>query len=273
MYSCFHSVGLPALSIEDVIRRVARAGYGAIELNAETLPWAPPHVTPETTGERRAAIVDLCKTSGISIPAVGAHVEMVGAEKASRQSAIAFVEGCIDLARDLGAPIVHILSGPVAAGSSEAEAKRWFAAAVEQTVAYAEARDVQLGIEAIVGHAFRSVDDYHQLARDLPGVNFYVNFDPSHLEVQGENPARVIDELADRINHVHLKDGKGRYPDFSFPPLGEGAIDFHGLVSGLRKAGYAGAMSLEYEAQVYGYDLTEEQIVDGGLAYLKALGI
>lgn len=273
MYSCFHSVGLPELSIDEVIRRIARAGYNAVELNAETLPWASPHVTPETTAEQRMAIVDLCQNCGVSISAVGAHIDMVGAEKRSRQSAVVFVEGCIDLAVDLGAPIVHILSGPVAAGSSVAEAKRWFTAAVEQTVDYAERRNVQLGIEAIAGHAFCSVDDYHQLGRDLPGVNFYVNFDPSHLEVQGENPERVVDELADRINHFHLKDGKGMYPDFSFPPLGAGTVNFQRLTEGLRKAGYTGAMSLEYEAQVFGYDLSENQIVDGGLAYLKALGI
>lgn len=273
MYSCFHSVGLPGLSIEDVIRRVSRAGYRAVELNAETLPWAPAHVTPQTDAKSRRAIVDLCARSNLSIPAVGAHVEMVGADKAARQSAIAFVEGCIDLATDVKSPIVHILSGPRASDVSAQDARGWFNEAVERTVAYAEARNVKLAIEAIAGHAFHCIDDYHLLAKDLPGVNFYVNFDPSHLEVQGENPARVVDELADRIIHVHLKDGKGRFPDFSFPPLGEGTIDFAGLVAGLRRVGYAGAMSVEYEAQVYGYTLSDDEIVDGGLASLKSLGI
>lgn len=273
MYNCFHSVGLPALSIQDVIRRVSRAGYKAIELNAETLPWAAAHVTPETGAETRREIVDLCRRSNLSIPAIGAHIEMVDADKASRQSAIAFVEGCVDFARDVGSPIVHILSGPLSTGVSAQEGRNWFNEAVERAVAYAQARNVKLAIEAIAGHAFHCVDDYHRLAKDLPGVNFYVNFDPSHLEVQGENPARMVDELADRIIHVHLKDGKGRFPDFSFPPLGEGTIDFERLVAGLRKAGYAGAMSVEYEAQVYGYTLSDDEIVEGGLAYLKSLGI
>ncbi|MEZ5865379.1 MAG: TIM barrel protein [Geminicoccaceae bacterium] len=65
-----------------------------------------------------------------------------------------------------------------------------------------------------------------------------------------------------RINHVHLKDGKGTFPDFAFPPLGEGAIDFPALVEGLRRAGYDGALSVEYEAQVYGYRLTEAEILN-----------
>ena len=53
MYSCFHSVGLPDRSLDEAIRMVADAGYDAIELNAETLPWALPHITPDS-GSRGA---------------------------------------------------------------------------------------------------------------------------------------------------------------------------------------------------------------------------
>ena len=67
MYSCFHSVGLPDLAIGAVIDRVADAGYAALELNAETLPWAPAHVTPETPAEERRAIVAACKRRGLKV--------------------------------------------------------------------------------------------------------------------------------------------------------------------------------------------------------------
>lgn len=273
MYTCFHSVGLPALGILDVVDRVADAGYAALELNAETLPWAPAHVTPETSREDRRAIVEACRRRGLSIPAVGAHIGMVSADAAERRNAIAFVNGCTDLAVDVGAPVVHILSGPQAPGAGQAESWRWFADAVTETAAHAEQRGIALGIEAIAGHLFHAVDDYHRLAGDLRDVPFKVNFDPSHLEVQGEDPRRVVDELCDRIVHVHMKDGKGRYPDFSFPPLGEGTIDFAALVAGLRQGGYTGALSVEYEAQVYGWRETPDEILARGLAFLRALDI
>ena len=100
---------------------------------------------------------------------------------------------------------------------------------------------------------------------------FKVNFDPSHLIVQDEDPMRVVRELGDAIVHVHLKDGKGLYPDFSCPPLGEGRIDFPALVGGLRDAGYAGALSVEYEAQVYGYRESEDEILRKGRAFCDPL--
>ena len=77
----------------------------------------------------------------------------------------------------------------------------------------------------------------------------------------------------DRIVHVHMKDGKGRYPDFSFPPLGEGTIDFAALVAGLRQGGYVGALSVEYEAQVYGWRESGDEILGNGLAFLRRLEI
>ena len=111
MHAGFHSVGLAGRSMLDAIDKVADAGYATIELNAETLPWAQPHVTPATTAAERAAIRDATKRRGIGISAVGAHIAMVEADAAARRAAVAFVNGCTDLAVEVGAPVVHILSG------------------------------------------------------------------------------------------------------------------------------------------------------------------
>jgi sugar phosphate isomerase/epimerase len=250
---------------------VADAGYRAIELNAETLPWAPAHITPEADQQTRRAIVAACKGRGLTIPAIGAHISMVDRDAAARSSAIAFVNGCTDIARDVGAPVVHILSGPLDESADREAGWGWFRTAVEETTAYACARNVTLGVEAIAGHLFHKVDDYHRLRQELPGVPFRVNFDPSHLQVQGENPLRVADELGDQVVHVHLKDGSGIFPKFEFPPLGKGNIDFVTLVDRLRSAGYAGALSVEYEAQVYGYRESEDLILREGKAFIDRL--
>jgi sugar phosphate isomerase/epimerase len=100
-----------------------------------------------------------------------------------------------------------------------------------------------------------------------------VNLDPSHLIVQGEDPLRMVAERGAAIAHVHAKDGRGRYPDFAFPPLGQGGIDFAGLVGALGKAGYDGVLSVEYEAQVFGFKETEAEILAHGRRFLRALGI
>ena len=63
----FHSAGLHRYDIEKVIEKVAQAGYQALELNAEQLPWAEPHVTPELPAEMQKRICNLARDMGIMI--------------------------------------------------------------------------------------------------------------------------------------------------------------------------------------------------------------
>ena len=233
MYSCFHSVGLPDRSLD---RGDPAWWRTPATTRSSSMPRRCPGrrrtSRPRPAAEARRAVVAACRERGLTIPAVGAHIGMVGADPAAREAAIAFVNGCTDIAVDVGAPVVHILSGPLEPGVDRDAAWGWFRSAVERTTDYASSRNITLGIEAIAGHVFHGVDDYHRLRRELPGVPFKVNFDPSHLAVQNEDPMRVVRELGDQIVHVHLKDGKGLYPNFEFPPLGKGTIDFPALVDG-----------------------------------------
>ncbi|MFP6558962.1 sugar phosphate isomerase/epimerase family protein [Paraburkholderia sp. B3] len=273
MYASFHTVGLPRRSLKDVIKAVKDAGYAGIELNAETLPWAEAHITPATPKEEREDIRRAIASAKLKVPAIGAHIPMLHPEEALRRQAIDFMKGCNDLAVEMGSSYVHVLSGPLAANTSREIAWGWFADAIGELVEHASERDVQLGIEAIAGHIFHSAKDYARLASDLPGVPFKINFDPSQIVVQGASPFEIVDRFADRIAHVHMKDGSGRFPDFAFPPLGEGEIDFKALVDRLRDAGYDGALSIEYEAQVYGFTRTDEQILDESRAFLSNLSV
>jgi sugar phosphate isomerase/epimerase len=258
MRACLHSVSLPDQTVSGVLQKAKAAGYHGVELNAETLPWAEPHVTPDITEPQRKQIRQEAAKLGLPILALGAHIDMIEPDVEKRRCALQFVTGC---------------SGPLAAECSAAEAWSWFSEAVAAASDHAVRRDITLGIEAIAGHLFCRTDHYHQLYKDLPGSKFSINFDPSHLIVQGENPMRVVDELGTRVAHVHMKDGAGHFPRFTFPPLGQGTIDFAAIVAGLRVAGFCGGMSLEYEAQVYGFELTDDDILSSGRSMMSRLGI
>jgi len=93
---------------------------------------------------------------------------------------------------------------------------------------------------------------------------FGFNFDPSHLLWQMVDPAMFINEFADRIYHVHMKDAalqldgrsgilssnlnfgqQGRGWDFR--SLGHGDVDFEEIIRALNHAGYNGPLSVEWE--------------------------
>jgi sugar phosphate isomerase/epimerase len=94
--------------------------------------------------------------------------------------------------------------------------------------------------------------------------SFGINFDPSHLIPQFLDPAAFLEEFADRIYHVHIKDSKrrlngrrsilGSHVNFGDPRRGwdfvspgHGDVDFEELFRTLNRIGYTGPMSVEWE--------------------------
>lgn len=82
-----------------------------------------------------------------------------------------------------------------------------------------------------------------------------MNFDPSHDVLKGNFDIGWIVRAwgKDRIKHVHLKDAVGVQEDglFLFPLIGEGRVDWPGMLTALKEIGYAGYLSVEYESFTY----------------------
>jgi sugar phosphate isomerase/epimerase len=93
---------------------------------------------------------------------------------------------------------------------------------------------------------------------------FGINFDPSHFIPQFLDPAAFIEEFADRIYHVHVKDTKRRLDGrrsilgshlnfgeaqrgWDFVSPGHGDVDFESLIRALNRTGYQGPLSIEWE--------------------------
>jgi len=73
--------------------------------------------------------------------------------------------------------------------------------------------------------------------------------DTGHFQRSGVDSLAVLDEFADRINGIHLKDmvpdGNGGWED---KIIGKGLLDLPGLVKKLKEINFDGYCSLEYES-------------------------
>ncbi len=93
---------------------------------------------------------------------------------------------------------------------------------------------------------------------------FGINFDPSHFAHQFLDSAAFVEDFADRIYHVHVKDSRktldgrssilGGHVDFGKPgrgwdfvSAGRGDVDFESLFRALNWIGYDGPLSIEWE--------------------------
>lgn len=124
---------------------------------------------------------------------------------------------------------------------------------------------VKFGLEV---HPTEIAYDIYTTQRALEAIKrrpaFGINFDPSHFHHQFVDPVAFLEEFADRIYHVHIKDSirrlDGRHSILSshlsfgdrrrgwdFVSPGRGGVDFEQIVRTLNQIGYEGPLSVEWE--------------------------
>jgi sugar phosphate isomerase/epimerase len=267
----FHSIGLHKYPVETVIEKVAAAGYYAVELNAETVPWAQPHVTPSLSAEGRKRLGIKAEDAGLVVSAIGAHVNMVVPDSETRQANLDYALGCVELASDVGIEVVHLFSGTSSAGVSRSEMLDWLVEGTSRCIERGRILGVKIAFEAVATHLICDVISLRELVEAVRPLELGVNFDPSHFHVHGDDAAAAVRDFGDRISYVHVKDASGTPGDYRFPPLGQGDVDFPGFMSALKETGYGGVLSVEYEADVFGYRDSEEEILEGSLGFVRRL--
>jgi len=128
-----------------------------------------------------------------------------------------------------------------------------------------KAEGIKFGLEV---HPTEIAYDIVTTARALKAIDYHpsfgINFDPSHLIHQFVDPVAFIDEFADHIFHVHVKDSRvqlnGRssilssHLDFGdaqrgwdFVSPGHGDVKWDPIIRSLNRAGYNGPLSVEWE--------------------------
>ncbi|MEC7102742.1 MAG: TIM barrel protein, partial [Actinomycetota bacterium] len=106
------------------------------------------------------------------------------------------------------------------------------------------------------------LDEVEALFADVDHECLGMCLDTGHLAYAGIDPVSAIDHFSDRIDHVHFKDVNGRVLaqareegwDFwqaiaagIFCPIGEGVVDFPGVIGSLSSLGFSGTATIEQD--------------------------
>lgn len=119
-----------------------------------------------------------------------------------------------------------------------------------------EVHPTEIAYDIVTMHRALAAVDHHPV--------FGINFDPSHLIHQFIDPVELLNEFADRIYHVHIKDSKvnltGRnsilashlsFGDprrgWDFVSPGHGDVELDPIIRTLNRIGYTGPLSIEWE--------------------------
>ncbi|WP_449279072.1 sugar phosphate isomerase/epimerase family protein [Leucobacter sp. GX24907] len=240
--------GIPVL---EAVERIRSAGFDGAELNAETLPWAEPHLTPDTPW---SVVKKLAATEAIT--SVVAHREgLANPDPDRRVDAVAWTLDLAKISVDLGAPLIHVIPGDepgdsllgVAGARGEMSA---FVDSLRRIIDGTRSLGVAVGLEPIVRQLVSTTDAALEVLQEVPDLG--ISFDPSHLEVTTHDVDDAARRLGSKTLLFALKDAQGTSESFSFPKLGTGDIDFASALRILLSQGFSGPVVVEHEAHVFG---------------------
>jgi sugar phosphate isomerase/epimerase len=120
-----------------------------------------------------------------------------------------------------------------------------------------------------------SGDVHLETMRRINHPNVRVNFDTGNITYynRGADVVAELKKIVEYVATVELKDHGGRPMSWDFPALGQGKIDFAGVLEVLKQHGYRGPITIEVEGvegQPWDEEKTKRAIADS-VAFLRKL--
>ena len=225
---------LSDLPVEQAMDVLGEHGYAAIDICLEIAPpFVPvptPHLSPEDGAAKRDRVRKRAEEAGIAIAALNAHTNLCARDPAERAANARFLEGSVQMAADLGAPIVVTAGGGKNAYGYEQWFFDWTVEVLRQVLPTAERLGIALAIEAgsPAGSLIYNLKTMQKLLDTAGLEGLRALFDCAHYHMRGDSPVTAFNTLKDRIVHMHAKDAAGDPENIVFPPPRPGG-------SGLRR--------------------------------------
>jgi len=297
----FVSAILPDLSLEEVLEFAQAEGFSCVELmcwpkgRAERRYAGVTHLDVNGFDERAAERVRLLlEKHRVSISGLGYYPNPLAPDPAEARVYADHLKSVIRAARLLGLTQVNSFVGRDWTKTVDEQWPR-FLETWQPLVAYAEQREVRIGIEncpmLFSGDEWpggknlaTSPAIWRRMFADVPSASFGLNFDPSHFVWQQMDYLKPLREFRERIFHVHAKDARldrERLDDvgvlatpleYHRPKLpGLGDVDWGRFLSVLSDTGYQGPVCVEVEDRAYEGSLERrQQALRQSLRYLRS---
>lgn len=240
MHWVVHStVPYSMLKEPDTPRMLSDAGVGPeIYLTGATLDAITP-VEAETVAEtlREAGIRSLSFHAPFEDLCPGAR------DEEARRFAVRRIEGAIALA-PVFRPAGIVLHGGYFDWLFDFRPSMWFAPARRSFGELAEAAE-KAGTDLFVENVFDEIPDHLLRLREAVGSpRLHFCFDPGHATLFSRLPVhKWVEALGEGIRLMHVHDNRGRRDDHL--PVGEGGINFRGVLLAVRDAGAHPILTVE----------------------------
>jgi sugar phosphate isomerase/epimerase len=298
----FFTACLPQLTLADVGRWAAGAGFSALEVAAwpadDPDEFHASHLDPYSLdGSAARHLAGSWQDLGLEVSALGYYANHLHADPATRAASHDHLKAVVDAAALLGVPNVGTFVGRDVT-RSVADNVRAAPDVLRPLLDHAAANRVRLMFENCPMTSWHP-DGYPANLAYSPelwdwalALGFGLNFDPSHLVVIGIDPVRALQAYLPHVAHVQAKDVEllperiQRYGHYSraidrsdpsqrnvwrYRMPGHGQVDWAEVLLVLKAGGYRGVVSIEHEDPEYAGDVaTVQRGLDLGRQHLSA---
>jgi sugar phosphate isomerase/epimerase len=238
----FSTLACPSWSLDEVVDAAHRYGYMGVELrlvDGELIDAGMP-------ASERERVRETFARAGLPIVAVDTSVRVAAA--ADTSTALRELTPFLELASAWESPVVRVFGGDWGESRSREEAIAQARDVLRQAAAPAQALGVTVALET--HDRFSQTALVAEVLEGLPPAAAAI-WDTGHPYRVGDQPEDVARRLRGRIAHVHLKDARRRTAgdggEWELTLLGEGEVPVRACVEAVRRDGYDGWLSVEWE--------------------------
>jgi sugar phosphate isomerase/epimerase len=222
----------PTMTLEQFLEKCAEWKVDGAEL---TEYYFPKPVTPEAVAALKKKAAEL----GLAVTGTPVGNTFTLPPGDAREREIAKMKAWIDVSGDLGSPAIRVFAGSAPKGVDEAAARAWVVDCFKACLPKAAERRVILALENH-GGVVSTADGMLAIAKEIESPWFGFNLDSGNFHT--EDPYAELEKIAPRAVTCQIKvemaaKGKKKEPS-----------DLPRLVAMMRKHGYKGFLTLEYEA-------------------------
>ncbi len=269
-----HTMGTPKLDIYEAMELFKKIGYDGIEVRIA----ADGQIDSETiTDAEVRKIKEKADKIGIEFSCLTSYYQDFTSDK--RAEVISNLKRVAEIAHILACPTIRLYGGTDRAPEGIWFVDHWTRTVngIREVAQFASKLDVGIAIETHVGSLTMSVRDTVRIIEDVNMNNVGILFDYAWVELAGvEKGSDAVKAAAKYIRHCHIKDWKLE----SKTPLkkqsclmGEGTVAWEPVLTELKKTGYNGYISDEYEKFWYPDELPEPEIgMKHNLQWIKGVG-
>lgn len=163
-----------------------------------------------------------------------------------RKSTLQYYIDNVEMASEMGAPLINVLTGHVLYGTTRRQAIKWTMDSLQDLTAAAEKSRVILGLHPqyiAESPLMLNVDDALEMIEDLRSRYVKVIYDTAQQNISNRNFEDDIRKSGKNLCYVHAADNDG--VTWTHDACGKGNVDWPGLLAVLGEIGFNGYICVQ----------------------------